>query len=257
MILSMCLTVKADNFHARTGHVLPAGCSNVQQQLLSIEEYAKNNEMKINNKKTKLMVFNPCRSKDFMPEMQLGGVELEVVEEMRLLGVIITPDMKWAANTEHIVKRAFSKLWMLRRLKNLGANTDQLIDVFLKQVRSILELAVPAWHGAINQADATDIERVQKCALHIILGDKYSSYREALGVVNLQMLGVRRDKLCLNFAKKSEKHSEHRNWFKQKTKKQTRQEDDKYMNIVARTDRLIKSPMSYLTDLLNKERKPK
>ena len=35
-----------DNFHARTGHVLPSGCSNVQKQLLSIEEYAKKNENK-------------------------------------------------------------------------------------------------------------------------------------------------------------------------------------------------------------------
>ena len=62
--------------------------------------------MKINYKKTKLMVFNPCWSKDFMPEMELRGVELEVVEEMRLLGLIVTPDMKWASNTENVIKRA-------------------------------------------------------------------------------------------------------------------------------------------------------
>ena len=199
-----------DTFHARTGHVLPAGCSNVQKQLKRIEEYAENNEMKINYKKTKLMVFNPCWSKDFMPEMVLGGVELEVVEEMRLLGLIVTPDMKWASNTKHIVKRAFSKLWMVRRLKGLGVTTDQLVDVYVKQVRSILELAVPAWHGAISQADATDIERVQKCALHIILDDSYSSYKEALVLVDLEMLYERREKLCLKFARKAEKHGKHK-----------------------------------------------
>ena len=35
------------------------------------------------------MVFNPCTSLDFMPEMGLDKNELEVVEELSLLGVII------------------------------------------------------------------------------------------------------------------------------------------------------------------------
>jgi hypothetical protein len=35
-------------------------------QLGKIEDYAKTNEMIINQKKTKLMIFNPCISKDFM-----------------------------------------------------------------------------------------------------------------------------------------------------------------------------------------------
>ena len=55
--------------------------------------------MKINYKKTKTMLFNPCTSLDFMPNLDLGGHELELVEEMKLLGLMITSDMKWAANT--------------------------------------------------------------------------------------------------------------------------------------------------------------
>ena len=41
--------------------------------------------MKINDKETKLMVFNPV---DFAPEFQINGNQLDVVQEMRLLGVI-------------------------------------------------------------------------------------------------------------------------------------------------------------------------
>ena len=59
---------------------------------------------------------------------------------------------------------------MIRRLKKLGANKEELMDVYFKQVRSILEVAVPVWQPGLTQQELKQIERVQKCALHIILG---------------------------------------------------------------------------------------
>ena len=240
-----------DVYHARTGHVLPVHSSHVYNELLKTEQYARDNQMKINYSKTKVMVFNPCWSIDFMPELEFGDDQLQFVEEMRLLGVVVQSDMKWSSNTEQIVKRASNKLWIVRRLKGLGAQTAELVDVFIKQCRSILELAVPAWHGAITTEDRQDIERVQKVALHIILGDQYISYRNALNVTNLVTLDARRDKLCLNFAKKAEKNIKHKNWFKPKQNVYTRQADSKYCSTLARTNRLKKSPISHLTNLLN------
>ena len=208
--------------------------------------------MLINEKKTKLMLFNPCTSIDFAPEFKQNGNKLDVVEEMRLLGVIVRSDMSWKSNTEHMVLKAYKKLWVLRRLKEMGANGDELIDLYVKQVRSILELAVPAWQGAITQEDRNDIERVQKAAHHIILGDKYVSYRTALKQTGLQTLEARREKLCLKFAKKAVKHPKHKNWFKVRKKAQnTRQKQTKYCEVIANKGRYKKSPISYLTSLLN------
>jgi hypothetical protein len=65
------------------------------------------------------MVFNPCIAWDFMPELKLDNQELEMVEEMRLLGVIVRSDMKWSSNTEHMLVRAYKRLWSLRRLKGM------------------------------------------------------------------------------------------------------------------------------------------
>ena len=241
-----------DMYHARTGHVLPLGNSEVYNQLLKTEEYARSNYMKLNFKKTKVMLFNPCWSIDFMPHLEVENHELELMEEMRLLGVIIQSDIKWGANTDHIVKKASSKLWVIRRLKALGASTGQLVDMYIKQCRSILELAVPAWHGAITQAERADIERVQKGALFTILGDKYCNFKNALKLASLETLDKRRDKLCSKFAKKTEKNEKHKNWFKPKPKITTRQNDQKYWPVVARTDRLKTSPISHLTSVLNR-----
>ena len=88
--------------------------------------------------------------------------------------------MKWVSNTENMVKKANKRLWLLRRLKHLGANNSQLVDVYSKLIRCILELAVPAWQGSITQSEKQDIERIQKSACHIILGQSYNSYHSAL-----------------------------------------------------------------------------
>ena len=47
-----------DMYHSRTGHVLPLHQSRVYNQLVKTQEYAVKHEMKINYKKTKLIVFN-------------------------------------------------------------------------------------------------------------------------------------------------------------------------------------------------------
>ena len=77
-----------DTFHARTGHFLPIEKSQVYKQLIKTDVFARENLMKINKKKTQLMLFNPCKSLDFQPEMSLNGHHLQVIDEMKLLGVI-------------------------------------------------------------------------------------------------------------------------------------------------------------------------
>ena len=248
-----------DNFHARTGDILPGESSNVFKQLRETEEYARENDMKINYKKTKMIVFNPCTSIDFQPEFTLGGHDLEVLEEIRLLGIIVRSDLKWHSNTENLVQKSNKRLWMLRRLSKLGATREDQVDVFIKQIRSVLELAVPAWQSSISQAEKMDIERVKKSACHIILGEKYESYRSALKTLGLNNLEARRNQLCLRFGIKAEKHDKFKHWFKLNDMTvNTRQEKLKYCEVQARLGRFKKSPISFLTNILNEHySKPK
>ena len=203
-------------------------------------------------KKTKVMIFNPCTSVDFMPELCLDDNELEVVDEVRLLGLIIRSDLKWVSNTDNMVTKANKKLWILRRLKYLGAEVSDLVDIYMKQIRSILELAVPVWHDSITLAEQTDIERIQKSATYIILGECYVSYREALKSLGMETLKSRRDKLCLKFGRKAEKHQKFQRWFKPAVfSKNTRQEKPKYCSVLAKHSRFEKSPLASLTKRLN------
>ena len=58
-------------------------------------------------------------------------------------------------------------MWTLRRMKILYADPY----VYTKEIRSVLELAVPVWHSGLTQKQSATNERVQKVAVSIILSD--------------------------------------------------------------------------------------
>ena len=168
--------------------------------------------------------------------------------------------MKWYDNTEYICQKGYERLWMLRRLKGLGASEVELMDVYMKQVRSVLKLAVPVWQPALKKEEARQIEHVQRCALYIILGESYISYDNALNQLECQNLDERRIQLCGNVAKKSLTNPRYTTWFSTNNAPppniNTRHEATKVQTILnpvmTRTDRFKKSPLPHLTDLLNK-----
>ena len=225
--------------------------SKVYENFKKTEKYAEMHKMKINCT-IRIMVFNPGRSRDFLPRFHFNNDELDVVEEIKLLGVIIRSDLSWQHNTDYIVTKANKKLWSLRRLKKLGARTTDLVDVYIKQVRSLLEFAAVVWHPSLRIEDRVRIERVQKSALCIILGENYHSYRAALKEVNLESLFSRRNRLSKKFAKKSLKNSKFSKWFKPNDRRtSTRLLKPRFCEVVFRTERFRKSPLSYLTSILN------
>ena len=103
--------------------------------------------MKINHNKSKVMIFNTARNYDVTPQLTLPdmgvGEYLEVVENFKLLGVVLRSDLKWYDKTSNVCKKGYLRLWILRRLKRLGATKHELLDIYYKQFRSVLELAVP------------------------------------------------------------------------------------------------------------------
>ena len=102
-------------------------------------DYTTTHKMKVNNDKSKVMIFNNASKFDFKPELYLDSVEyLNIVESTQLLEVKIRRNLKWNANTEFICTKAYARLWMIRRLKSQGATANELVDVFEKQVRCIL-----------------------------------------------------------------------------------------------------------------------
>ena len=100
-----------------------------------------------------------------------------------------------------ITKKAYSTLWMIRRLKLIGASQQELLDVYNRQIRSVLEYAAVVWQPGLTINSSTCIETVQKACLSIILGQSYINYSNALQLASIERLDTRRDALCLKFAR--------------------------------------------------------
>ena len=59
-------------------------------------------------------------------------------------------------------------------------------------------MAVPVWHGDLTKLASSDIERVQKVAIQIILQNQYVSYKLACKTFRTKTLEGRRVQLCQN-----------------------------------------------------------
>ena len=187
----------------------------------------------------------------FPPELHFSdGTPIEYISDTRLVGVVVSHDLKWFKNTEYICTKARNKLWILRRLLNMDLDIHQLFDVYTEEIRSILEMAVPVLHSGLTNQQTADIESVQKVAIRIILQNKYETYELACETFSAQTLSERRNKLCIKFATKNLK-SENSFFTKVDPNVQTRQKSNLVNEFKCNFGRYFKSSLPYLARLLN------
>ena len=134
------------------------------------------------------MIFNFSDNYQFSTWLKLDNVTLETVNETKLLGVIITKDLKWDANTQYLVKKANQRMQLLRKIASFGASLEEKKEIYVLYIRSILEKSCTVWHSKLTEENETELERVQKAAVRIILNKSYENYEDALEIVNLQKL---------------------------------------------------------------------
>ena len=81
-----------------------------------------------------------------------------------------------------------------------------------------MEQSATVWHSSLTEENVNDLERVQKSAVKIILGDKYVGYKKSLMKLEMLSLSERREQLCLNFANKCLKNSKTKSMFPENEK---------------------------------------
>ena len=177
---------------------------------------------------------------------------LEIITSTKLIGTIISSDMKWYENTEMIVKKAYQRMIILHRLYSFNIQDADMVNIYMLYIRSILEQSCQVWHHSISEEEITNLERVQKVACRVILQDRYSSYDEALEILNLETHREIRNSLCLKFAKRCLKHEKAKQLFLLNTMEDKNTRDrETYKVQYARTSRLKDSAIPQLQIMLN------
>ena len=157
------------------------------------------------------MIFNRARKHDFMPELYLNtGNKLEVVEEMKLVGYHLKTDLRTISNTNYIVARAWKRMWIVRRLKALGAREHDLLKVLRAQVLSVLQFASPAWSTLITAHESACIESVLKTGLFLVYGPRDKSFFWALREAKMSSLEYQRTRQFERFTQNCIKNKKFR-----------------------------------------------
>ena len=146
---------------------------------------------------------------------------------------------------------------LLRKVASFGAKVEDLKTIYILSIRSQLEQSAAVWSSSLTEQNKADLERVQRSALKIILGPKYESYKKALVKLNIETLEERREYLCLKFAQKCTKNEKTKQMFplNRKMYQMNTRNKEKYLVQYANTERLKKSAIVYMQNLLNQNEK--
>jgi hypothetical protein len=233
--------------------IIPSENLQTQTWLNNIQQWTDQQQMILNEKKTKNMIFNFTENYRFTTRLTLKDEPIEVVSSTKLLGTIITEDLKLDMNTQNLVKKANGRMELLRKLASFGTPIEDLKDVYILFVRSMLEQSAVVWHSSLTRDNKEDLERVQRSAMRVIFQERYVSYKQSLTILGLETLESRRENLCLNFAKKCTKNPKLRHMFplQKKTHIMETRKQEQFKVQHAKTDRLKNSAIIYMQNLLN------
>ena len=92
-----------------------------------------------------------------------------MIDKSKILGTIITSDLKWDDNCANKIAKFNKRLTLLRKVASFCSDTDELRNIYITFCRPVLEQSCELWTGSLTTENRKDIERCQKTATKIIL----------------------------------------------------------------------------------------
>ena len=126
-----------------------------QKYVEDIDNWTELNKMKLNENKTKQIIFNFTKDHQFSAEIRLKNKNLEVINKTKLLGAIITSDLKWHENTKFIVKVSKGKYEGYKQTlqyMNLESLKERRKNMALKFAKKSLKLVKFSEFFPLNNA---------------------------------------------------------------------------------------------------------
>ena len=230
--------------------------STLQEDLDNFVDWSKNNNLTLNPSKCQglqvCFMQNPPT-----PTLTIDDVPLNFVNCAKILGIWLQDDLKWDKQIKEMLKKANSRLYMLRNLKRFGFNPTELGIIYKGYVRPLLEYGDVVWGSSLTCDQGTTqstLEKVQKRACKIILGKNYNSYSDAMETCELDTLSDRRKIHSRKFAQ-SLPNCQRTSSLIPPTRRSVHGRDLRNSNSISllpcRTERFRKSPIPYFIDLLN------
>ena len=239
------------NFRDRTGHMLDPRKNLLQEDFDEFREFCKHKNQKVNHKKSTLMIFNFSRKLDFSPKLNIDNKSVNIVSKSKILGLTISDSLKWNDHIDDIVDRVRGRLFVIQKLMKNGIDYAYLIDVFHKEIRSVLEYGAVIFHFGLTKELSNMIEDIQKIFMRLLsnyIGVKFS-YMESCIYFYVEPLILRRESLCRAFIRKILKNESQTLFTKRSVNKNLNHRV--YKEYTSYHQRHFSSPLVALTRLAN------
>ena len=124
----------------------PTSVSVLQQSAAIIANWSIDNGMRINSMNTKEIIIRFCRDPVFLPYININGAAIEIVSQVKGIGVIknVSSYLSWNAHVDGIVSKARKRVFLIYQLKRAGIGQCDLVRIYISVIRPVVEYACPA-----------------------------------------------------------------------------------------------------------------
>ena len=80
----------------------------------------------------------------------LGNVMIKRVQHAKLLGVVVSRDLRWQEHVDYVCCRGSQHLYFLRMLKRAGVEPEDIVKMYTSLVCPVLQYACQVWHTGLT-----------------------------------------------------------------------------------------------------------
>ena len=147
-------------------------------------------------------------------------------------------------------------MWMLVRMMKLQMDYEFIVDVYVKEVRLLLEYGSVVFHSGLTKKESNEIENVQRqflssLSFHLNVGLTYSEARICFG---LDLLSERRLDQCYTYVRKHLDRTgggKTSDLFKLRNRISERTRDKTFIEPQYKSTRFYQNPLNFLTRVAN------
>ena len=173
-----CVTFADDTNLLIKGKNLEKMAAELNGELENISDYFKANQLKLNPKKTKAVIFRrkslPLNHEKI--QIVLDGVPLVICNDAPFLGITIDGTLSWEKHCTNVANKISRNNSMLNRVKNI-LPPPTLKILYHSFIQPQIMYGVPAWGGCSAQSSKR-IVSIQKRAIRTITKSYFSAHTE-------------------------------------------------------------------------------
>ena len=175
--------------------LLPKGSVSKAQNIVDrVTQWSDENRVQLHPDKCKELRITFSKNPSVLDPLIVDLKEIEIVDNVKLLGVTMSSDLTWNVHIEEVLKKANERLYFLVQLKRAKVPLKELVLFYTTCIRSVIDYAIPAFYHALSKYLKKELVRLEKRAIAIM--NPGTHYDVASDVLNMRLIEDHHDLLC-------------------------------------------------------------